>query len=177
MDLAFARQRRGLLAFVVSRTTRRHVVTIMIDPFSAAFGTPSQQIFAEMTYARMMFSHALSPPHLYLRSLKTRWASSMKPCPNVNFSGATCSRCPHSLEHAQGITFGDGDGDDEHSLARKRTKVQGIIGACVDTGIKEGVLQIHEVSARPTRGLSSSVPRRRTTPGSPWSYPGASGVR
>ena len=46
--------------------------------------------------------------------------------------------------HARGITPDDGDGDDEHPHTRKRTKVQGIITACIDSGVREGLLQMHE---------------------------------
>ena len=46
--------------------------------------------------------------------------------------------------HAQGITPDDGDGDEEHPHTRKRTKVQGIITAYVDSGVRESLLQMHE---------------------------------
>ena len=46
--------------------------------------------------------------------------------------------------HARGITPDDGDDDDEHPHTRKRTKVQGIITACIDSGVREGLLQRHE---------------------------------
>ena len=49
-----------------------------------------------------------------------------------------------SLRHARGITPDDGDGEDEHPLARKRTKVQGVIIACVYSRVHEGLLQMHE---------------------------------
>ena len=51
--------------------------------------------------------------------------------------------------------------------ARKRMKVQDIVTACVDTGIQEGLHQMHEGEGlgRPTRGLWSSAPRTWTTPG------------
>ena len=38
----------------------------------------------------------------------------------------------------------DGDGDDEHPHTRKRTKIQGVITACIDSGVREGLLQMHE---------------------------------
>ena len=61
-----------------------------------------------------------------------------------------------SLRHARGITPDDGDGDDEHPLARRRVKIQGIITACVDTGIH----QMHESEGfwEPTRGLPNLAP-------------------
>ena len=46
--------------------------------------------------------------------------------------------------HARGNTPDDGDGDEEHPHTRKRTKVQGIITAYVDTGVRESLLQMHE---------------------------------
>ena len=46
--------------------------------------------------------------------------------------------------HARGITPHDGDGDEEHPHTRKRTKVQGIITAYVDSGVRESLLQMHE---------------------------------
>ena len=38
----------------------------------------------------------------------------------------------------------DGDGDDEHFLARKRTKIQSLITACVDVGIQQALLRMHD---------------------------------
>ena len=49
-----------------------------------------------------------------------------------------------SPRHARGITPDDGNGDDKHPLARKRLKVQGVITACVYTGVQEDLLQMHE---------------------------------
>ena len=49
-----------------------------------------------------------------------------------------------SLRHARGITPDDGDGDDEHPPARKRPKIQALIIACVDTGVHQELLQMHE---------------------------------
>ena len=58
----------------------------------------------------------------------------------MNFCGERCS-----LErYARGITPDDGDEDDEQPLACKRMKVQGVITARVDTGVQEGLLQMHE---------------------------------
>ena len=52
---------------------------------------------------------------------------------------------PHPApRHARGITPDDGDGDDEHPHTRKRTKMQGVITACIDSGVREGLLQMHE---------------------------------
>ena len=83
--------------------------------------------------------------------------------------------------HARGTTPDDGDGDDEHLLARKRTKIQCLITACVGTGIQQGLLQMYGLFGC-SRGLSNSAPRRLTTPGwrlNPHHGPvlGAPGVR
>ena len=51
---------------------------------------------------------------------------------------------PPAPRHARGITPDDGDGDDEHPNTRKRTKIQGVITACIDSGVREGLLQMHE---------------------------------
>ena len=51
---------------------------------------------------------------------------------------------PSAPRHARGITPDDGDGDDEHPHTRKRTKIQGVITACIDSGVREGLLQMHE---------------------------------
>ena len=51
---------------------------------------------------------------------------------------------PPAPRHARGITPDDGDGDEEHPHSRKRTKIQGVITACIDSGIREGLLQMHE---------------------------------
>ena len=72
---------------------------------------------------------------------------------NVNSCGAAFSlelrtpcktNPPPSLRHAPSITPDDGDGDEEHTLARKRMKIQRIVAACVDTGIQNGLLQMPE---------------------------------
>ena len=49
-----------------------------------------------------------------------------------------------SLRHARGITADGGDGNDEHSLARKRLKIQALITTCVDTSVHLGLLQMQE---------------------------------
>ena len=51
---------------------------------------------------------------------------------------------PSAPRHARGITPDDGDGDEEHPHTRKRTKVQSIITAHIDSGVREGLLQMHE---------------------------------
>ena len=51
------------------------------------------------------------------------------------------------LRHARGITPDDGDGDDEHPLARKRMKIQPLINGCVDTGVHQELRQMHEKEA------------------------------
>ena len=49
-----------------------------------------------------------------------------------------------SLRHARGITLDDGEGDDEHPLARKRLKIQALVTACADTSVHSGMLHMHE---------------------------------
>ena len=51
---------------------------------------------------------------------------------------------PPAPRHARGITLDDGDGDDEHPHTRRRTKIQGVITAYIDSGVREGLLQMHE---------------------------------
>ena len=51
---------------------------------------------------------------------------------------------PPAPRHARGITPDDGDGDDEHPHSRRRIKIQGVITACIDSGVREGLLQMHE---------------------------------
>ena len=51
---------------------------------------------------------------------------------------------PSAPRHARGITPDDGDGDEEHPHTRKRTKIQSIITAHIDAGVREGLLQMHE---------------------------------
>ena len=62
--------------------------------------------------------------------------------------GFRASPCKISLplapRHARGITPDDGDGDDEHPHSRRRIKIQGVITACIDSGVREGLLQMHE---------------------------------
>ena len=51
---------------------------------------------------------------------------------------------PPAPRHARGITPDDGDGDDAHPHTRKRAKIQGVITAYIDSGVLEGLLQMHE---------------------------------
>ena len=52
---------------------------------------------------------------------------------------------PSAPRHARGITPDDGDGDDEHPHTHaSATKIQGVITACIDSGVREGLLQMHE---------------------------------
>ena len=51
---------------------------------------------------------------------------------------------PPAPRHARGITPDDGDGDDEHPHTRRRTKIQGVITAYIDSGVHGGLLQMHE---------------------------------
>ena len=76
----------------------------------------------------------------------------------------------HLLPAARPRHHPHGDGDDEHPLARKRWKIQARITACVDRGIQQGLLQMHEKRV-PTRGSPSSAMRRPVSPGCGGSTP------
>ena len=130
----------------------RPLVTTTTDHFSAAFGTPSQPILAEYdtrtgeALSRLIstlptavaqdllaqLDEALSERELFWRNVLAGAEDAMRDLPRPSF------------RHARGITPDDGDGDDEHPLARKRMEVQGIVTAYVDTGIQEGLLQKQE---------------------------------
>ena len=93
------------------------------------------------------------PPHFLPLLLSSSLPSLTKPMRKAIFRGKTCSRAlsqpcgtslPPAPRHAPGITADDGDGDDEHPHTRKRTKIQGVITAYIDSGVREGLLQMHE---------------------------------
>ena len=130
----------------------RPLVSTMVDHFSHAFGVPNQLIMTEYdvrTGAALTRLVAALPPnaaHLLLGQPDEALAERELSWRNV-LSGveeAMQDQPTPSLRHARGITPDDGDGDDEHSLARKRLKIQALITACVDTSVQSGLLQIHE---------------------------------
>ena len=114
-------------------------------------GPPARRSWRSMTLGRtkpcpVLLPH--SPPPLPLTSLP----SLTRPTRRAISHGKTCSRAPSQPcgtspplpRHARGITPDDGDGDDEHPHTRKRTKIQGVITAYIDLGVREGLLQMHE---------------------------------
>ena len=131
----------------------RPLVATTADHFCAAFGVSSQAILAEYdtrtdeALSRLVsalptttahellskFDEALAQPELLWHNVLTGTEDAMRDLPSP------------SLRHTQGITPDDGDDNDEHPLARTRVKIQGVITACVDSGVREGLLQkMHE---------------------------------
>ena len=109
-------------AFVASRIMCRPLVSTMVDHFSLAFGVANQLIMAEYdartdaALTRLVSTLPPTRPSFY-------WDSLTKPWLIVSFLAQRplWDRGRHpSLRHARGITPDDGDGDDEHPLARKR---------------------------------------------------------
>ena len=118
-----------LPAFVASRITCRPLVSAMVGH---AFGVPNQSIMAECdartdtTLARLVstlpanaaqlpvgqLDEALVERELLWRDVLSGTEEAMQDLPTP------------SLRHARGITPDDGDGDDEHPLARKRLEIQ-----------------------------------------------------
>ena len=107
-----------------------------------------------MTRARTRPSSASSlrsPP----RSPTSCLLSAKKLLLSANSCGRRKTPCANYL--ARGITPDDGDGDDEHALARKLMKVQGIITAGVDSGVQEG-LHSRSMMARALGGPTCDLP-------------------
>ena len=111
-----------IAAFVASRIMCRPLVSTMVDHFSLAFGVANQLIMAEYdartdaALTRLVSTLPPTRPSFY-------WDSLTKPWLIVSFLAQRplWDRGRHpSLRHARGITPDDGDGDDEHHLARKR---------------------------------------------------------
>ena len=95
-------------------------------------------------HGRVRRSHRRSP-----RAPCSYWDSLTKLWPSASFPGATSSLGVEdamqdlptpSLRHARGRSPDDGDGDEEHPLARKRLKIQALITTCVHLGL----LEMHE---------------------------------
>ena len=78
-----------------------------------------------------------------LAKLDEAYAESHLSWKNVLSGSEPVMRDQSSLapRHARGITPDDGDGDEEHP--RKRTKIQGVITTYIDSGVREGLLQMH----------------------------------
>ena len=143
----------ALPAFVASRIQSRPLVVTMVDHLCAAIGASRQTIMAEYDArtGRSLIPSCLHTPYRLL--LSSSLPSLTRPMRKAISCGKTCSRAlsqpcgtsPSSApRHARGITPDDGDGDEEHPHTRKRTKIQGIITAYIDSGVREGLLQMHE---------------------------------
>ena len=142
----------ALPAFVASRILSRPLVATMVDHFCAAIGASRETIMAEYNtrtdeaLSRLAFAlstaaalellskldEALAESHLLWQTVLSGSEPAMQDLP------------PSAPRHARGITPDDGDGNEEHPHTRKRTKVQSIITAHIDSGVREGLLQIHE---------------------------------
>ena len=139
-------------AFVASRILSRPLVATMVDHLCAAIGASRQIIMAEYdartdeALSRLVSTLSTATALDLLAKLDEAYAERHLSWQNV-LSGsepAMQDQPPSAPRHARGITPDDGDGDDEHPHTRKRTKVQGIITACIDSGVREGLLQMHE---------------------------------
>ena len=133
----------AVAAPVASRIMCRPLVSTTVDHFSLAFGVANQLIMAEYdarTDAALTRLVATLPPNaaqLSLGQLDEALAESELLWRNVlsGIEEAMQDQRTPSLRHARGITPDDGDGDDEHPLARKRLKLQALITTCVDTSV------------------------------------------
>ena len=142
----------GLPAFVASRILSRPLVATMVDHLCAAIGASRQTIMAEYdartdeALSRLASTLPTAAALDLLAKLDEAYAECHISWQNV-LSGsepAMQDQPPPAPRHARGITLDDGDGDDEHPHTRKRTKIQGVITACIDSGVREGLLQMHE---------------------------------
>ena len=150
----------ALPAFVASRILSRPLVVTMVDHLCAAIGASRQTIMAEYDTrtdeALSRLVHTLPTAAAstlptataldLLAKLDEAYAESHLSWQNVLSGSEPAMRDQPSPapRHARGITPDDGDGDDEHPHTRKRTKIQGVITAYIDSGVREGLLQMHE---------------------------------
>ena len=124
----------------------------MVDHLCAAIGASRQTIMAEYdprtdeALSRLASTLPTATALELLAKLDEAYAESHLLWQNVLSGSEPAMRDQPrpAPRHARGITPDDGDGDDEHPHTRKRTKVQGIITAYVDSGVREGLLQMHE---------------------------------
>ena len=142
----------ALPAFVASRILSRPLVVTMVDHLCAAVGASRQVIMAEYdarpdeALSRLASTLPTATALDLLAKLDEAYAECHLSWQNV-LSGsepAMRDQPPSAPRHARGITPDDGDGDDEHPHTRKRTKIQGVITACIDSGVRESLLQMHE---------------------------------
>ena len=142
----------ALPAFVASRILSRPLVATMVDHLCAAIGASRQIIMAEYDARtdKALSRLASTLPTATALDLSAKLDEAYAEChlswQNV-LSGsepAMQDQPPLAPRHARGITPDDGDGDDEHPHSRRRIKIQGVITACIDSGVREGLLQMHE---------------------------------
>ena len=133
----------------------RTAVTVALPAFvasRAAIGASRQTIMAEYdartdeALSRLASTLPTSTALDLLAKLDEAYAESHLSWQNVLSGSEPAMRDQPSPapRHARGITPDDGDGDDEHPHTRKRTKIQGVITAYIDSGVREGLLQMHE---------------------------------
>ena len=131
---------------------RRSTVVTMVDHLCTAIGASRQTIMAEYdartdeALSRLASTLPTAAALDLLAKLDEAYAECHLSWKNV-LSGsepAMQDQPPPAPRHARGITPDDGDGDEEHPHSRKRTKIQGVITACLGSGIREGLLQMHE---------------------------------
>ena len=142
----------ALPAFVPSRILSRPLVVTMVDDLCAAIGASRQTIMAEYdartdeASSRLDSTLPTATALDLLAKLDEAYAESHLSWQNVLSGSELAMRDQPSPapRHARGITPDDGDGDDEHTHTRKRTKIQGVITAYIDSGVREGLLQMHE---------------------------------
>ena len=142
----------ALPAFVASRILSRPLAATMVDHLCAAIGASRQMIMAEYdartheALSRLASTLPSATALDLLAKLDEAYAECHLSWQNV-LSGsepAMQDQPPPAPRHARGITPDDGDGGDEHPHTRKRTKIQGVITAYIDSGVREGLLQMHE---------------------------------
>ena len=135
----------ALPAFVASRILSRPVVVTMVDHLCAAVGASRQTIMAEYdartdeALSRLASTLPTATALDLLAKLDEAYAETHLSWQNV-LSGsepAMRDQPPPAPRHARGITS-------EHPHTRKRTKIQGVITAYIDSGVPEGLLQMHE---------------------------------
>ena len=165
----------ALPAFVASRILSRPLVATMVDHLCAAIGASRETIMAEYDTrtdeALSCLSYTLSTAAALelLAKLDEALAESHLLWQNVLSGSEPAMRDlpPSAPRHAQGITQDDGDGDEEHPHTRKRTKIQSIITAHIDAGVREACCKCTRVRdpGLHARALPSSVTRTWTIRG------------
>ena len=118
----------------------------MVDHLCAAIGKSRSVIMAEYDArtdeALSRLASTLPPPQPLSSS-----TSLMRPMRKVTFCGKTCSRAlsqPCRTSLAPLLVTPGASRQMRAMETRNRTKVQDIITACIDSGVREGLLQMHE---------------------------------